>query len=88
MGHDQCTSIRVHDQISLQSPSVSQPTVTFYLCPGTIRVVGAPLLTSATILIADIVIILREGLQTVGGVITVMCINYFYFVYSETAIVK
>ena len=32
---------------------------------------------------ADIVIILREGLQTVGGVIIDMCIYYLYFVYSE-----
>ena len=45
-------------------------------------------LTLGGTLLADIVIVVREGLQTVGGVIIVMCINYFYFVYSETAIVK
>ena len=35
------------------------------------------------LLIADIVIILREGLLTVGGVIIDMCINYLYFEYSD-----
>ena len=29
-------------------------------------------------MIADIIIILREGLQTVGGIIIDMCINYLY----------